>query len=88
MSQPPNSRLPTEQEWKDWMEHPATLAQRKWLSQYREVLKETWASGAYSDQAQFGTAIANAKAIGMCQILEDLQNLQYDQVIGELSDGA
>ena len=81
-----HNRAPTEQEFKDWQDHPATKALHDLLLERRNDLKEQWASGAFTDQSQFGTAILNAKAIGNCEAVELILNLEYEQLLGE-SDG-
>jgi hypothetical protein len=35
-----------------------------------------WARGNFTAQDQFGTVIANAEAIGKCQVLGDLETLE------------
>lgn len=49
----------------------------------REREKESWASGAWTDMSQFGTAILNAKAIGKCELIEDVVSVEYEQLLGE-----
>lgn len=57
------------------------------LALWKESVKEQWAAGAFTDMAQFGTAILNAKAIGAVQMIDQIINIEYDCIIGELSDG-
>lgn len=53
----------------------------------KRLLQEQWSSGTFTDQGQFGTAIANAKAIGQCEAYDMLTELDYESVIiGELAD--
>ena len=80
-------RLPTEEEWSQWQEHPATQALLGVLALWKESVKEQWAAGVFTDMSQFGTAILNAKAIGAVQMIDQIINIEYDRVIGELSDG-
>lgn len=51
-----------------------------------EERKEQWASGQFTDLSQYGTAILNAKAIGAVEEGEWIASLDYEQVIGALSD--
>jgi len=37
--------------------------------------------------SQFGTAILNAKAIGAVQMIDQIINVEYDRIVGELGDG-
>jgi hypothetical protein len=41
-------------------------------------------SGCYTDVSQFGTAILNAKAIGRCEAVHDVMNLDYETFCMEL----
>ena len=81
-------RLPREEEFKEWLEHPATKALHRILRGWQSDLKEQWASGAFTDQSQFGTAISNAKAIGNCEVIERTLGLDYEQMLGESDDGS
>lgn len=81
-------RLPLEQEWQEWLEHPATRALHRTLRLWQEEFKDQWAGGAFTDLSQYGTAILNAKAIGGCEALERVLGLDFEQVIGESKDGS
>lgn len=76
----------TEEEWSEWLHHPATKLLHKWLAEQRCLLKERWAAGEFTDMSQFGTAIQNAKAIGNCEALELVEKLEYLQIVGDMSD--
>lgn len=52
----------------------------------REAYKDQWAAGAFSDMSQFGTAILNAKAIGICMMIEDTLGVDWQTVVGELGE--
>lgn len=73
----------TETEFNEWRDHPVTGAFLNTLRRWREDQKEIWASGAFTDQSQFGTAIANAKAIGNCEALERIFGFEYVQLESE-----
>lgn len=47
----------------------------------------SWANGDVSHYEQFGHSIANAMAIGECRAYQDVLDLDYGVMIGELSDG-
>lgn len=64
-----------------------TQALTKYLERQVAELKEEWASGAFTDQSQFGTAIKNAKAIGCCEMCDRVIGFSYDDVLGEKEDG-
>ena len=78
-----NSRMPSESEFLEWQSHPVTIRLFERLRADKESLKERWASGAYTDQSQFGTAIMNAKAIGNCEAIDSITTLEYEQLLGE-----
>lgn len=80
-------KLPTEQEWLDWQQHPCSEALRQILRNWQDSLKSQWAAGAFTDLSQFGTAILNAKAIGNCEAFERILDLEYEQLESELDDG-
>lgn len=52
----------------------------------KEELKEQWAAGVFTDMSQYGTAILNAKAIGSCEAYENIEKLDFDTLVGDLSD--
>lgn len=78
--------LPDSNEFSEWLKHPVTEALFATLHQRIADLKEQWASGAFTDQSQFATAIANAKAIGNCEAIEGILSLDHEQLIGELNE--
>lgn len=78
--------IPQEQEYLEWRQHPVTKAVFRLLWLREQGLKEQWASGAFTDQSQFGTAILNAKAIGNCEACASVRELDYVQLKGELED--
>lgn len=77
----------SEADWEEWMQHPGTKALNEWLDEEREDLKEQWASGLFTDQSQYATAILNAKAIGKLEAFELIAELNYSQLMGDLTDG-
>jgi hypothetical protein len=36
--------------------------------------------------SQFGTAILNAKAIGAVQLIDQIIGLEYERIVGEVTD--
>jgi len=70
----------TEQEFNDWLQHPVTLAIKEYLKREIEAKKEEWASGVFTDQSQYSTAILNAKAIGVCEALTRVGELEFSQL--------
>ena len=80
-------KLPTSLEWDEWKQHPCSEALRQVLRNWQDQLKEQWAAGQFTDLAQFGTAILNAKAIGNCEAFQRILELEYEQLESELDDG-
>ncbi len=78
--------LPDANEFREWQGHPATVALRVFFTRRLDDLKNQWAAGAFTDQSQFGTAIANAKAIGSCETITLLLELDHEQLLGELCE--
>lgn len=76
-----------EQEWEDWLLHPATKALNAWLFSQIEERKTAWAGGTFTDQSQYATAILNAKAIGNCEAFTLVAELNFSQLLGDLNDG-
>jgi hypothetical protein len=74
------NRMPTEQEWAEWLDHPATKSLRKWASQQRLELQELWASGVFSAAFEMEMAVKNAGATGACSVFKDVIELNYHQI--------
>lgn len=66
--------------WDDWLQHPATKALREHFRRRQEMLKDRWASGEFTDVSQYGAAILNAKAIGQCEAIQDLIDLDFELI--------
>lgn len=73
------NQLPSleEQDFIDWLDHPVTQKFMTFLAQRKEDLKEQWASGAFTHVERYATAIANAKAIGRCEELSRILELEH-----------
>ena len=71
----------------DWKEHPVTEALLEAVKLKRQRLHERWEAGQFTDQGQFGTAILNAKAIGQCEEILFLLELDVETLNMELADG-
>ena len=79
-------RLPEAHEFHSWLDDPVTKAVFELLRKGVELRKEQWASGTFEDASQFATAIKGSRAIGNCEALQSVLELEYEQLIGELSD--
>jgi hypothetical protein len=76
------------EEFESWLLHPGTKALKFVLDAWVAEAKERWASGAFTDQSQYVTAIANAKAIGNCEVCERIKTLDFEAIEQELDDGS
>jgi len=81
-----NQRMPTESEFKEWLANPVTVRLFEVFRKRKDGWKDEWANGAFTAQDQFGTCIANAKAIGICQTYDEFVEIEYEDLLGE-SDG-
>lgn len=79
-------RLPEENEFTAWLDDPVTKAVFALLEKGIEDRKEQWAVGDFEDASQFTTAIKGARAIGNCEALKSILELEYEQLVGVLSD--
>jgi hypothetical protein len=59
----------------------------QFLKSLRELAKEEWANGAFTDNSVDGTAQLNAEVIGKVRLLQDLLEVSYEWVTEELSNG-
>jgi hypothetical protein len=74
---------PEEQDFIDWLDHPVTLKFMAFLARRKEDLKEQWASGAFTHVERYAAAIANAKAIGQCEEISRILELEHGQLANE-----
>ena len=72
----------TQEEWEAWEDHPGTQALKQYLLALQGDLKRRWAEGEFTSLEQYATAIKNAKAIGMSELLDNLQHLNYEELCG------
>lgn len=75
------SQLLSEEAFKEWLEHPATLALKQWLRVKRETEKENWADGDFVLPDPIATAIRQAAVIGQCKLCAELLALEYEQLV-------
>lgn len=73
----------TEDEIKNWLDHPCTQALRLTLKGDYIDYHKNWENGSFVDQSVEGTAQRNAKALGAIEairlISEYMESLPYDQ---------
>lgn len=73
-------------EWAEWLQHPVTKEFRALLLRRIESLKDEWMAGALISETELGTKVLNNRALGACQMLKDLHELDHEQVNREMSD--
>lgn len=76
----------TDQEFKEWLDHPVTRAVKEYLASRRNTLMESWANGEFSAAFSVEMAVKNAGATGACSVYSELAELDFEQLIGEIAD--
>jgi len=79
-------RAMTEQEFNEWKSHPMTLAVMEILSKRREQMRLDWEGGSFTDYDERAMALTNVGNIGTCKGYAFIQDLDYEQYIGEIDD--
>ena len=82
----PSEKLPVEQEWDEWKQHPCTRKLREWAGMKKQDLMEQWASGHFSGAFDVEMIVKNAGATGACSIHEAIVELDYQQIVMETVD--
>ena len=78
--------VPSEEEFLEWLSLPMTQAYLKMLKNWREGLKERWAQRSFLHDDYDRSQEDNAAALGQANLLENLQDLDYETFFGGLSD--
>lgn len=73
----------TLEQYNDWLGHPITVRLNRYLRQQREALKEQWANAGFTAATSEQTALLTANAVGQCEVLSTLLNLEPDQLFAE-----
>lgn len=60
---------------------PETERLWKVLRLWRERFKEDWASGKFSNMANIQIQMANAEAVGMCRLIEQILDLEWEDLV-------
>ena len=67
----------------EWLAHPVTVRLRHFLQNQQAALRTQWSSGAFTSESIEKGALLNANAIGQCEVLEQLLNLEPEQLFSE-----
>ena len=70
------------EQYNDWLTHPVTVALNRYLRQQRELLKEQWANAGFTAASSEQTALLTANAVGQCEVLQALIDIEPDQFLG------
>ena len=79
-------RAVTESEFEEWKSHPVTLAVMEILAKKREQMRQDWEGGAFTDYESHAMALINVGNIGTCKGYAFVQDLEYEQYVGEIDD--
>jgi len=77
-------RVMTEPEFNEWKSHPGTLAVMEILAKKREQMRLDWEGGAFTDYDNHAMALVNVGNIGTCKGYAFVQDLEYEQYLGEI----
>jgi hypothetical protein len=76
----------TEQEFNEWRQHPVTRAIMEILDRKREIIRQNWEGGSYTDWDSSMMSLINVGNIGECKGYAYVQELDYEQYIAEIED--
>ena len=76
----------SETEFKEWLEHPVTLAVKQALEGKREALRQAWEGGSFTDYTEEGIVLVNVGNIGTCKGYAWVQDLTWEELETELKD--
>lgn len=77
----------TSPEWESWKQEPATKVWFEFLKKLIAVSKEEWTLGHFTSERGDATLQLNAEAIGRVNALKRLLDVDYEDLVEELSDG-
>ena len=70
----------------EWLANPLTVRLRHLLQGQLAELQEQWSSGAFTADSVEKTALLNANAVGQCEVIRLLLDLEPNQLIPEDND--
>lgn len=85
-NEPNRVKSPEEEQFLEWLKHPETIRFRKYLLKTRNNMKENWASGRYMAPSAEESAIRSATAIGYCNALVEVLEMDYQNIEEVLSN--
>lgn len=78
-----NASQLTQERFDDWLQHPTTGALKRFLAEELASLKNQWANGAFTADSVERLALLQANAIGQCEVLQKLLDLDIQQLYPE-----
>ena len=79
-------KMPSQDEWEDWLQHPCTKRLRFWAQHGRQDLMEGWAKGNFAAAFTMEMAVKNAGATGACSVYELVNEMDYELIVIGASD--
>ena len=70
-----------QEQYDNWLAHPVTVLLNQYLRRQRELLKEQWANAGFTADTSEKTALLTANAVGQCEVLQTILELQPDQLL-------
>ena len=80
------TEFPSSEDWSEWLQNPCTKMLREWACMQRDSLKEQWATGSFTASFEIETIARNAGATGACSVYVEVEELDFNQIIGVISD--
>lgn len=81
-----NSRIPSEEEFNQWLADPVTKVYYQLMRLWKESLKDQWSRGVFQKEDIQATSEANAAALGQIEQLNKLLDLDVIDIEGTFSD--
>lgn len=79
-------RLPEENEFNEWLQHPVTQYVRALLDQKRDTLRKQWEGGSFTDYTKEATVLVNVANMGTCRGYAYVAELDYTDLMTEVKD--
>ena len=72
--------------YEEWLSHPVTVRLNHFLQDQKQALMEQWSRGNFTAAAAEQTAQLSANAVGQCEVLSVLIDLEFQQLFPEPSN--
>lgn len=74
----------SENEFKEWLQHPVTQAVKELLEAKRETLRQQWEGGSFTDYSIEATVLTNVGNMGTCRGYAFLAGLEFEDFLTEV----